>query len=237
MYEKNLPGNIGIRKEFADGVTEFINWAKSQFAFMDGEKICCPCSNCRNNKFKSTEEVTYDLYRKGFLKNYYNWISHGKPLQMDYEHPILANNFIDQMTNWSNYEQLNWDQRMVFDAAGPVFRPHGNAYNDSHTNEVGSNSNDGVQHNIDNSEALSEKIFDVVRALDQPLYNGSEIHSQLSAVARLVNMKSEYNVSQSCHDQYLQMLYASNTTVEHMSWHATHETESKVMCHPSDAEA
>ncbi|KAL0408293.1 UNVERIFIED_CONTAM: hypothetical protein Sradi_1763700 [Sesamum radiatum] len=176
MYEKYLPGNIDIRKEFADGVTEFINWAKTQFAFMAGEKIHCPCSNCRNNKFKSTEEVTYDLYRKGFVKNYYNWTSHGEPLQMDYEHPMLANNFVDQMTNWNNYEQLNWDQRMVFAAAGPVFHPQRNAYNESHTNEAGSNSND-------------------------------------------------------------ERLYASNTTIEHMSWHATHETESGVMCHPSDAEA
>ncbi|KAL0402397.1 UNVERIFIED_CONTAM: hypothetical protein Slati_4269600 [Sesamum latifolium] len=39
MYEKNLPDNIGIRKEFADAVTEFINWAKTQFAFMDGRKF------------------------------------------------------------------------------------------------------------------------------------------------------------------------------------------------------
>ncbi|KAL0372098.1 UNVERIFIED_CONTAM: hypothetical protein Scaly_0891400 [Sesamum calycinum] len=35
----------------------------------------------------------------------------------------------------------------------------------------------------------------------------------------------------------LQRLYASNTTAEYMSWHATHETENGVMCHPSDAEA
>ncbi|KAL0462598.1 UNVERIFIED_CONTAM: hypothetical protein Slati_0147400 [Sesamum latifolium] len=35
----------------------------------------------------------------------------------------------------------------------------------------------------------------------------------------------------------LQRLYASNTTAEHMSWQATHETESGVMCYPSDAEA
>ncbi|KAL0345800.1 UNVERIFIED_CONTAM: hypothetical protein Sradi_4411300 [Sesamum radiatum] len=325
MYEENLPGNIGIRKEFADGVTEFINLAKTQFAFMDGEKIRYPCSNCRNNNFKSTEEVTYDLYRKGFVKNYYNWISHGEPLQMDYEHPMSSNNFVDQMTNWNNYEQLNWDQRMVFDAAGSVFRPQGNAYNESHTNEAGLNSNDGVQHNTDNLGALSEKFVDVVRASDQPLYSGSETHSQLSALARLVNIKSEYNISQSCHDQYLQVTnemlprdhtlpndyYSTKKLIrelclpvekidackaacmlfwkddkhlefckfcghakykptrvkilvvkklhmlsldicllppiaevvcfqynnEHMSWHATHETESEVMCHPSDVEA
>ncbi|KAL0403694.1 UNVERIFIED_CONTAM: hypothetical protein Sradi_2010200 [Sesamum radiatum] len=59
---------------------------------------------------------------------------------------------------------------------------------------------------------------DVISAADQPLYSESENHSQLSAVARL-------------------RLYASNTTTEHMSWHATHETENGVMCHPSDAEA
>ncbi|KAL0462109.1 UNVERIFIED_CONTAM: hypothetical protein Slati_0098500 [Sesamum latifolium] len=184
MYEKNLPGNIGIKKEFADRMTEFINWAKTKVSFMDGEKIRCPCSNCRNNKFKSTDEVTYDLYRKGFVKNYYNWTSHGEPLQMDYEHPMSANNFVDQMTNWNNYEQLNWDQRIVFDAAGPVFHPQRSAYNESHTNEASSNSNDGVQHNTDNLGALSEKNFDVVRASNQPLYSGSEPHSQLSAVAR-----------------------------------------------------
>ncbi|KAL0445947.1 UNVERIFIED_CONTAM: hypothetical protein Slati_1722600 [Sesamum latifolium] len=35
----------------------------------------------------------------------------------------------------------------------------------------------------------------------------------------------------------LQRFYASSTTVEHMSRHATHETENGVMCHPSDVEA
>ncbi|KAL0396052.1 UNVERIFIED_CONTAM: hypothetical protein Scaly_0053600 [Sesamum calycinum] len=166
--------------------------------------------------------------------------------------------------------------------------------------------------------------FDVVNAADQPLYSGSENHSQLSAVARLVNIKSEHNLPQSCYDEIsqligellprdhtlpkdyystkklirelglpvekidackagcmlfwkddkhlefckfcgharykpikgqkphrkrsayatlrylpitprLQRLYAN--TAEHMSWHATHETENGVMCHPSDAEA
>ncbi|KAL0423447.1 UNVERIFIED_CONTAM: hypothetical protein Sradi_0879500 [Sesamum radiatum] len=167
--------------------------------------------------------------------------------------------------------------------------------------------------------------LDVVNDADQQLYSGSENHSQLFAVARLVNIKSEYNLPQSCYDEIsqltgellprdhtlpkdyystkklmrelglpvekidackagcmlfwkddkhlefckfcrharykpvkgqkprrkrsayttlrylitpqLQRLYASNTTAEHMSWHATHETENGVMCHPSDAEA
>ncbi|KAL0439018.1 UNVERIFIED_CONTAM: hypothetical protein Slati_2384800, partial [Sesamum latifolium] len=143
MYEKNLPGNISIRKEFIDGVSEFINWAKIEYDFMDEEKIRCPCSNCRNRNFKSKEEVTYDLYRKEFVKNYYNWTSHGEPLQMDYEHPMSANNFVDQTTNWNNYEQFNWDKKLVFDAAGPVFHPQENVFNEPHANKAGSNSTDG----------------------------------------------------------------------------------------------
>ncbi|KAL0462260.1 UNVERIFIED_CONTAM: hypothetical protein Slati_0113600 [Sesamum latifolium] len=135
---------------------------------------------------------------------------------------------------------------MVFDAASPVFRPQGNAYNESHTNEAGSNSNDGVQHNTDNLGALSEKFSDVVRASDQPLYSGSKTHSQLSAVARYKPTRDQNpHCKKSAYATLrylpitlqLQRLYASNTTSEHMSWHATHETESGVMYHPSDAEA
>ncbi|KAL0381103.1 UNVERIFIED_CONTAM: hypothetical protein Sangu_0174600 [Sesamum angustifolium] len=35
----------------------------------------------------------------------------------------------------------------------------------------------------------------------------------------------------------LQRLYAPPTTVEHMTWHASHLTEEDSICHPSDAEA
>lgn len=35
----------------------------------------------------------------------------------------------------------------------------------------------------------------------------------------------------------LQRLYASNATASHMTWHASHEKEDGIMCHPSDSEA
>ncbi|XP_039115956.1 uncharacterized protein LOC120251500 isoform X2 [Dioscorea cayenensis subsp. rotundata] len=35
----------------------------------------------------------------------------------------------------------------------------------------------------------------------------------------------------------LQRLYASNATTAHITWHATHERNDGVICHPSDAEA
>ncbi|KAL0451623.1 UNVERIFIED_CONTAM: hypothetical protein Slati_1140400 [Sesamum latifolium] len=150
---------------------------------------------------------------------------------------------------------------MVIDATGPIFPPV-HVSHQPNENETGISSND-----------RGESFLDGISAADQPLYSGSKNHSQLSAVARLVNIKSEYNLPQSCYDEISQLigflpqdhtlpkdyystkklirelgllvqkidackrLYASNTIAEHMSWHATHETENGIMCHPSDAEA
>ncbi|KAL0358498.1 UNVERIFIED_CONTAM: hypothetical protein Sangu_0699200, partial [Sesamum angustifolium] len=50
---------------------------------------------------------------------------------------------------------------------------------------------------------LSERFFDVVQAVDQPLYSGCD-QSQLAAVARLVNIKAEHNMSERCYDQVSQ---------------------------------
>ncbi|KAL0461923.1 UNVERIFIED_CONTAM: hypothetical protein Slati_0079900 [Sesamum latifolium] len=50
---------------------------------------------------------------------------------------------------------------------------------------------------------LSDQFFDVVRATDQPLYNGCD-ESQLSAVARLINIKAENNMSKRYYDQVSQ---------------------------------
>ncbi|KAL0387660.1 UNVERIFIED_CONTAM: hypothetical protein Sradi_2647800 [Sesamum radiatum] len=192
MYEKNLPRNVGIRQEFQEGVIEFINWAKTQHAFMDKEKIRCPCRKCENGKYKSPEEVTYHLLRKGFIENYHNWTSHGEP---EYELSVSENNLPSEITlHWNNYEQLNWDQRMVFDAVGPICPPV-HASHQSNENETGMSSND-----------QGGSFFDIVNAADQPVYSGSENHSQLSTVARLVNIKFEYNLPQSCYDEISQLI-------------------------------
>ncbi|KAK4406532.1 hypothetical protein Sango_0659700 [Sesamum angolense] len=39
MYNKNLLGKAGLTSEFEDGVKTFIEWAKGQRKYMDGDKI------------------------------------------------------------------------------------------------------------------------------------------------------------------------------------------------------
>ncbi|KAL0456256.1 UNVERIFIED_CONTAM: hypothetical protein Slati_0964800 [Sesamum latifolium] len=76
-------------------------------------------------------------------------------------------------------EQMNWDQMMVYDAA----RPH---FFSAHPNP---------------------EPVGALRAVDHPLYNGCD-ESQISAVARLVNIKAKNNISERCYDQMSQ--YASD---------------------------
>ncbi|KAL0282918.1 UNVERIFIED_CONTAM: hypothetical protein Sangu_2922400 [Sesamum angustifolium] len=93
---------------------------------------------------------------------------------------------------------------MVYDAVGPYFF---SAYpNPKLVGACSSLPIDGTEagpslYGYDVSK-LSDRFFDVVRAADQPLYNGCD-ESQLSAVARLVNIKPK-NMSERCYDQVSQ---------------------------------
>ncbi|CAH9094712.1 unnamed protein product [Cuscuta europaea] len=78
MYEKHGEKR-GIRDEFLKGIEQFIKFALEQKNFMDGDKIRCPCTKCKNLKFKDSDDVAWDLYKKGFVDNYYNWTAHGEP--------------------------------------------------------------------------------------------------------------------------------------------------------------
>ncbi|KAL0406202.1 UNVERIFIED_CONTAM: hypothetical protein Slati_3934100 [Sesamum latifolium] len=96
MYEKNLPNRAGLTPEFQDGVTAFIEWAKSQQAYLDGEKIRCPCRKCKNEVFKTPDEVNLDLYMKGFMLEYYNWTSHGEERVQEYFKAVMKPHLQDE---------------------------------------------------------------------------------------------------------------------------------------------
>ncbi|KAL0446169.1 UNVERIFIED_CONTAM: hypothetical protein Slati_1744800 [Sesamum latifolium] len=98
MYEKNLPNRADLTPQFQDGITAFIEWIKSQHAYMDNEKIRCPCRKCKNEVFKTPDEVNFDLYMKDFMPEYYNWTSHGAEIVQEYFEPITATPLQDEQT-------------------------------------------------------------------------------------------------------------------------------------------
>ncbi|KAL0327817.1 UNVERIFIED_CONTAM: hypothetical protein Sangu_1859700 [Sesamum angustifolium] len=211
MYEKYLLENLSMWQEFEDGVQEFVNWAKNQQAYMNEEKIRCSCRKCRNRVFKTTDEIMFGICMKGFMEGHYNWTAHGEAQVKEYYDDPLAPISVETpvapnvATYWGDVEKMNWDQRMIYDAAGPHFflahpnpKPMG-AYNSLPTDgtEAGPSS-----YGYDVSR-LSDRFFYAVCAADQLLYNGCD-ESQLSPVARLVNIKAENNMFERCYDQVSQ---------------------------------
>ena len=46
----------------------------------------------------------------------------------------------------------------------------------------------------------ARNLYDMLQMADEELWPGCENHSQLSAVARLLNIKSEHQMSEKCYD-------------------------------------
>ncbi|KAL0463212.1 UNVERIFIED_CONTAM: hypothetical protein Slati_0208800 [Sesamum latifolium] len=93
--------------------------------------------------------------------------------------------------------KMNWDQRMVYDTAGPQFfsmHPELEAEGASSSFPSG-----GSSYDYDVSD-ISERFFYLVHASDQPLYSECD-EPQLATVVRLVNIKVEHNMSGRCYDQ------------------------------------
>ncbi|KAL0307845.1 UNVERIFIED_CONTAM: hypothetical protein Scaly_2967900 [Sesamum calycinum] len=63
MYNKNLPGKAGLTPEFEDGVKTFIEWAKGQHKYMDGDKIS------RASYFAFSHEGVSDDGTRSYLVN------------------------------------------------------------------------------------------------------------------------------------------------------------------------
>ncbi|KAL0412280.1 UNVERIFIED_CONTAM: hypothetical protein Slati_3817700 [Sesamum latifolium] len=190
MYKKNLPNKVGLTPQFQDGVTAFIEWAKSHHAYMDGEKIRCPCRTCKNEIFETPDEVNFDLYIKDFMSEYYNWTLHGEERVPEYFEAITAPPSHNKQTllipteegtstHWGDATQMNWAHRMVFDATGPTF--WSSTYNQDGAPDEGKRScplDAGPssyyygRSPYDYVSGLVDRFHDVVHAAEQPLWNG-----------------------------------------------------------------
>ena len=52
----------------------------------------------------------------------------------------------------------------------------------------------------------AHKFYDMLNAIDEKLWDGCTTHSQMSAVARLLHMKSEHHFSERCYDDFIRFL-------------------------------
>ncbi|XP_019171208.1 PREDICTED: uncharacterized protein LOC109166774 [Ipomoea nil] len=178
MYQRRTQRG-DLNQDFIEGLETFIEFACSKPNFMDGTKIRCPCKRCRHISFEEAEMVRFHLCKFGFVPNYFEWNRHG-----EMSHNQTSMEFD---ANWSLNEQnesLESYQQMVYDAAGP--------------NLIARNMRE--EPNVED-----KKFFDMLDAADRQLWSGCEKLTQLSAVARLLNIKTEYRLPEQCFDAFCQL--------------------------------
>jgi len=63
-------------ERYVEGVQYFMKLFRSHFD--PNTKIRCPCQDCLNINFQTQEVVFDDLFIKGIMKDYVQWIYHGE---------------------------------------------------------------------------------------------------------------------------------------------------------------
>ncbi|XP_074352606.1 uncharacterized protein LOC141691745 [Apium graveolens] len=173
MYQRT--DNQGyLTPTFTAGLEKFMEYVKAQPSSMGGTSIKCPCFNCANRKFWDADTVELHLLRKGFVKNYYVWDRHGEPY-------VVRENAGESSNNHFNVsgENINPMYNMVMDAACP---------------------NSDLPHSEERPNSEAQKIYNMLQSSERELYDGCET-SQLSAIARMLSLKSEHNWSEACYNQ------------------------------------
>ncbi|PWA57860.1 hypothetical protein CTI12_AA405380 [Artemisia annua] len=183
MYKRFTEDRRYISPEFIDGVETFVEYACQQSAYMDKDKIRCPCRNCKNQAYRLPVYVKLHLGNYGFIKNYYQWVCHGEP--------STASSSAHSQTNTSSIgdvEGSNSYRNLVIDALGHDFIPH--------TDE----------NETEPPDPKTKKLYDLLHKADEPLWTGCSKLSQLSTVARLLNIKSDGRITEKVFDDILKLL-------------------------------
>ncbi|XP_047326651.1 uncharacterized protein LOC124930343 [Impatiens glandulifera] len=169
--------------QFLNDLLEFMSFATSQFAYMDGDKIQCPCTKCRIKKFIPPNLCQTHLIKFGFIDNYYTWIAHGEPIQNSkvFQYPRKRPSRVMNEWNDQQFGGSNAYESMIFDIVSSY---HANTENKGST----SNSND--------IHILSERFWKALNAAHQPIWPGHPTERKLSATVKLLNIKSDNNWSE-----------------------------------------
>ncbi|KAL0928660.1 hypothetical protein M5K25_000569 [Dendrobium thyrsiflorum] len=78
MYNRLAQGRKTLTDEFINGVNIFIETAKQLPSFISDGMFRCPCSKHKNQVHLRPDDIIVDLYRRGFMPQYWYWTSHGE---------------------------------------------------------------------------------------------------------------------------------------------------------------
>ncbi|KAJ0874227.1 putative Transposase-associated domain-containing protein [Helianthus annuus] len=183
MYTKRTISNGLFNPTFQLYVNDFLDFAFTNAPNIQRElvegvevfKIRCPCGKCQNLRFKSRDEVEGHLYDKGFMDDYKVWYAHGESFRTQ-DVGRCSNHIPSQHMGQDNDEDLGEYAE----------------YNEMVMESM---------HQDPNQTATT--YYTMLSKANEPLWPGSEKASTLSTVTRLLNWKSDCNVSDSTFDKLL----------------------------------
>ena len=182
--------NGRVTKEYLAGLETFMHQADSTPLAQESGKMFCPCRKCNNSKLANRENVWKHLINRGFTSNYYIWFQHGEGFNYDQNEASSSNsNFQEKepvdhhLHNEHSYHQEEMvDYDRVHDMVADAFVAH----------------DEDEEPNID-----AKKFYEMLNAANQPLYSGCrEGLSKLSLAARMMNIKTDHNLPESCMNEW-----------------------------------
>lgn len=78
MYNMTNPHRMRLRLEYVEGVTGFIEYAKTLEPFQHSGMVKYPCNKCQCMNYEKLDIIELYLYRNRFKIEYIIWTSHGK---------------------------------------------------------------------------------------------------------------------------------------------------------------
>ncbi|RDX61224.1 hypothetical protein CR513_60565, partial [Mucuna pruriens] len=141
--------------------------------------IPCPCSKCKNCVRKKTFWVKEHLFQHQFMEDYINWTIHGNDRWSDSSSTSIVHD--EELGPRNPYVD------MVIDAASDQLN-----LEDRYLEE--------------DPNLLALKFYTWLRDADKPLWDGCHKHTKLSIIIQLLNLKSEFNMRESCYDQMIKIV-------------------------------
>ncbi|KAK9158064.1 hypothetical protein Scep_004638 [Stephania cephalantha] len=184
MY--NRLDNGYVRIEFAAKVKEFISFAKQHCPTYQSErKIRCPCNfkKCRLVPYLDVETVEHHLCRYGFVRGYHSWYEHGENGDEGPQNSHEMDCHIDD-ADVGGYDPTPY-REMLHNVAGPSF--NWNAVEES-------------------PNPQARQLYDMIDASREQLWPGCETMTTLSAMARLLAIKSEHHIFERGYNEIIKLM-------------------------------
>ncbi|XP_048632974.1 uncharacterized protein LOC125607181 [Brassica napus] len=190
MDQRIDPQSNSVSEVFLGGINAFLQFACNQADYEERQTLLCPCARCKNVKQRDAKVVSRHLFLYGFKGNYYVWTSHGEKFYTAGE---------SSGANHSTGEEEMWEN--------PTWNAHEDHYQDNL--EVPADiappyipADIAPPAETDVAEPYRDNVFEAFEAASQPLYEGcADGISQLSLASRMLKMKTDYNLAETCVDE------------------------------------